>query len=272
MLKAILGTTQEPFCCATPALLPQQQAMAEMLSIHANAGGGLSLIIGQPGVGKSVLREHIQSLGEQRDIVVATCSRTMHTYNMILGQLADSFKISTSSLAQKLEKELIQTAFKHASERKTLYILIDEAHLLDMLTLRKLRLLFDRFPKKYNLVLFGQPALLHALSLNVNHDIKSRVTYSARLLALDDQAMHQYINRELDSAKLGQNTFDEAAIELIIRSSDGNLRLCRNLCHGSLIQACKQTQKCVSTNHVNAVLIQPHWRSHEELITAQVRS
>ena len=128
------------------------------------------------------------------------------------------------------------------------------------------------FPKKYNLVPFGQPALLHALSLNVNQDLKSRVTYFARLLALDDQAMADYINRELGSAKLGQNTFDEAAIELIIRSCEGNLRLCRNLCHGSLIQVCKQTQKCVSTTHVNAVLVQPHWRSHDELISAQVRS
>ncbi|MEJ2756357.1 MAG: hypothetical protein P8104_11160, partial [Gammaproteobacteria bacterium] len=30
-----------------------------------------------------------------------------------------------------LEKELIQTAYKHIRDRKTLYTLIDEAHLLD---------------------------------------------------------------------------------------------------------------------------------------------
>lgn len=274
MIKALLGITQEPFNNSTnPTLLPQQQEIANMLSIHANAGGGLSVIIGQPGVGKSVLREHIEQLAIDRDVIVASCSRTMHTYINILKQLADSFKLSDSSaLAQTLEKRLIQTAFKHASERKTLYILIDEAHLLDINTLRKLRLLFDRFPKRYNLVLFGQPGFLHSLSLGVNQDIKSRITYSSTLLPLTDEALAAYIDTELDNVNVGKNTFDQAAVELITRSADGNLRLCRNLCIGSLIQACKENQKQVTTTHVNAVLIQPHWRSHEQLITSQASS
>ena len=269
MIKGVLGISKEPFSAVNPALLAQQQEVANMLTIHANAGGGLSLIIGNPGVGKSVLREHIECLGQERDITVVTCSRTMHTYMNILKQLADSFKLSASNAL--IEKLLIETAFKHASERKTLYILIDEAHLLDTHTLRKLRLLFDRFPKRYNLVLFGQPGLLHSLTLNVNADIKSRVTYSATLLPLTDEALTAYIYRELDNVNLGQNTYDEAAIELIIRSADGNLRLCRNLCQGSLIEACKETKNTVTTRHVNAILIQPHWRSHEELIKNQAK-
>ena len=52
MLKAVLGTTKEPFCTAYPVLLPQQQEIANMLLIHANAGGGLSVIIGNPGVAR----------------------------------------------------------------------------------------------------------------------------------------------------------------------------------------------------------------------------
>ncbi|HEY9050187.1 MAG TPA: ATP-binding protein, partial [Gammaproteobacteria bacterium] len=110
-------------------------------------------MIGDPGVGKSVLREHIESLEKERDITVVSCSRTLHTYWQILNQLADSFKIDVPEKA--LEKALIACAYNHIKERKTLYILIDEAHLLDMYVLRKLRLLFERFPKKHNLVLFG---------------------------------------------------------------------------------------------------------------------
>ncbi len=67
----------------------------------------------------------------------------MGTYFNILKQLAESFKISVPT--KKLEIELIKNAFNHIRERKTLYILIDEAHLLDMQVLRKLRLLFDWF-------------------------------------------------------------------------------------------------------------------------------
>jgi len=51
------------------------------------------VVIGEPGVGKSVLRERIESLEKERDITVVSSSRTMHTYWQILIQLADSFKI-----------------------------------------------------------------------------------------------------------------------------------------------------------------------------------
>ena len=92
----------------------------------------------------------------------------------------------------------------------------------------------------------------------------------AVLAALNDDDMERYIVKELESVKLGINTFDSAAVELIIRSSQGNLRLCRNLCYGSLIEACRETKKMVTITHVNNILVQPHWRSHEELIKQQV--
>ncbi len=82
--------------------------------------------------------------------------------------------------------------------------------------------------------------------------------------------MERYIVKELEAVRMGINTFNEGVIELIIRSAQGNLRLCRNLCYGSLIEACRETKKIVTISHVNNVLVQPHWRSHEELIKQQV--
>jgi MSHA biogenesis protein MshM len=118
--------------------------------------------------------------------------------------------------------------------------------------------------------LFGQRDLLHYLSLNVNQDIKSRITYSANIKPLNDDDMESYIVKELESVRMGINTFNESATELIIRSAQGNLRLCRNLCYGSLIEAAREAQKIVTIAHVNGVLVQPHWRTHEELIKQQV--
>lgn len=266
MIKSIHGITKEPFNRHRLELLPQQKQILDIIRIHAQQGG-FSVIIGEPGVGKSVLREHIEQLGQERDITVASCSRTLHTYLAILKQLAESFKID--SPAKDLEKALIGRAFGLIRERKTLFILIDEAHLLDMTALRKLRLLFEQFPKQHNLILFGQRDLLHYLSLIVNRDIKSRITYSATIKPLNDEDMERYIVRELETARMGLNTFNEAAIELIIRSAQGNLRLCRNLCYGSLIEAARETRKIVAIADVNSVLIQPHWRSHDELIKQQ---
>jgi len=267
MINAIWGITQAPFKRDKLTLLPQQKHIIDIIKIHAQQGG-FSVVIGEPGVGKTVLCEHIEQLNNDREYTVVSCSRTLHTYRQIAWQLAESFKLETTE--KMIESDLIQAAFSQVRERKTLYILIDEAHLLDLSVLRKLRLLFERFPKNHNLILFGQPELLHYLSLSTNKDIKSRITYSATIKRLNDDDMERYIVKELEAAKMGINTYDEAAISLIIRSAEGNLRLCRNLCYASLIEAARETKKTVTITHVNNVLVQPHWRSHEELIKQQV--
>ena len=267
MIKSIHGVTKEPFNRSELTLLSQQKAALDIIKIHAQQGG-FSVIVGEPGVGKSVLKEHLEQLANERDTTVVSCSRTMHTYWQILTQMAESFKIDVPE--KQLEKELIKTAFEHIRQHKTLFVLIDEAHLLEMNVLRKLRLLFEQFPKKHNLVLFGQRDLLHYLTLNINQDIKTRITYSATLKPLNNDDLERYIVKELEAARMGINTFDAAAIELILRSAQGNLRLCRNLCYGSLIEAARETQKIVTITHVNAILVQPHWRSHKELIQQQV--
>jgi len=267
MIKTTFGITKEPFVRDKLSLLSQQKEIFNIVKIHSQHGG-FSVIIGNPGVGKSVLREHFEALDNERDIAIVSISRTMHTFNKVLVQLAESYKIDAP--INHLEKELIKAAYGHITSRKTLYTLIDEAHLLDMNVLRKLRLLFDRFPKKHNLVLFGQQDLLYYLSMSVNEDIKSRITYSKTLLPLHDDDIKNYMIGELDAVGLGHNTMDEAAIELIQRSVQGNLRLCRNLCYGSLIETCRDGKRSMTTSHVNSVLIQPHWRSHEELIKQQV--
>jgi len=268
MIKSIFATTKEPFNRDKLGLLPQQLHICDIIKIHAGQGG-FSVIIGQPGVGKSVLREHLEHWHNERDTTVISVSRTMHTYLNIIKQFALAFKLDVAT--NVLETELIKAAFEHVRQRKILYLLIDEAHLLHMDVLRKLRLLFERFPKKHNLVLFGQPDLLHYLSLTINQDIKSRITFSQHIKPLNDDDLTRYIINELEMVKMGINTFDSGAIEVIIRSSNGNLRLCRNLCYGSLIEACREAKKIVTISHVNQVLIQPHWRSHDELIKQQVQ-
>ncbi|MBA4192846.1 MAG: hypothetical protein C0467_33205 [Planctomycetaceae bacterium] len=90
---------------------------------------------------------------------------------------------------------------------KSLTTILDDAHLMDLPNLRKLRLLFEDFPKNHNLILIGRPNLLASLDLGVNHDIKSRVTYSVITKRLIPDAMRDFILRELDRVGLGHNTF-----------------------------------------------------------------
>ena len=263
MIKSNFGISKEPFTHDCQALLPQQEKAIEIIRAHSLHGGS-TVITGEPGVGKTVLRQHIEGFSKTENTLSTSFSRTMHTYQNILKQLAESMQIESSP--RKLEKDIIQTVFKHARENKILYTLIDEAHLLDLENLRKLRLLFDQFPKKHNLVLFGQPILMLNLSMNINSDIKSRITYSQHFKAMNENDLSSFVTTELERVGLGINTFDESALQLIFRNAQGNLRLLCNLCYGSLLEACRERKQQVSISHDNNILIQPHWRSHEDLI------
>ncbi len=77
MIKSIHAITKEPFNRTNLTLLSQQKEIFEIIKIHSQQGG-FSVIMGEPGVGKSVLREHIENLEKERDITVVSCSRTMH--------------------------------------------------------------------------------------------------------------------------------------------------------------------------------------------------
>ncbi len=137
--------------------------------------------------------------------------------------------------------------------------IIDDAHLLDMHSLRRLRLLFEDFPKNHNLVLVAQPSLLHRLSLTINDDIRSRVTYSVLVRKLAPDDMEAFILRELDRVALAHNVFTPDALALVVRSSEGILRHARNLCVATLLEAVRGSTRTVDLKHVNRVLLQPHW-------------
>ena len=136
---------------------------------------------------------------------------------------------------------------------------------MGMETLRKLRLLFEDFPKNHNLILMGETSLIHNISLSINQDIKSRITFSEFLKKVNPDDMKNFIFKELDNAGLGHNIFSEDALSLIIRSSDGILRKVRNICLACMIEAVRTGKKVIETRHVNSVLIQPHYRIEKEV-------
>ena len=141
-----------------------------------------------------------------------------------------------------------------------LLIIIDDAHLMETDTLRKIRLLLEDFPRNFNLLLVGQPSLLSNLSLSIHQDIKSRVTYSCMMRKLNPDDMSGFILSEFDKAGLAHNTFTDEALSLVVRSADGVLRKARNLCLSCLLEAVRKQTKTIDTDIVNKILMQPHWR------------
>jgi len=263
MIRSYFGLSKNPFSNESISLLDYQQEIYDILMVHATQGG-LCLLMGEPGTGKSVIKQELRSNTDKR-YVFATISRSMHTYTNTIKQLCDAFNIEFTGTSYSCEKRLIEAAHTLYSSGKTLIIIIDDAHLLDITILRKIRLLLEDFPDNHNLILVGQPELLNNMSLKVHEDIKSRVTYSVILKKITNELIEKFIYNQLDLVGLPHSTFTEESLHLLIRSSDGILRRIKNLVLGCLIEAVRGRTQNISLDITNKVLMQPHWRKEMDI-------
>lgn len=264
MIRAFYGIDTNPFSVDQGIrLLQHQQEVFDILRVHSFQGG-LCLLMGEPGTGKTMIKNTIHQNADKTTVVV-NIARTLHTYINTIKILCQAFNMDYSGSYFKCEKRVIQEAFNLNNHGKSLIVVIDDAHLLEMDTLRKLRLLFEEFPKNHNVILVGQTRLLHNIALRVNDDIKSRVTYSTILKKLNADDMETFITSELDTAGLPHNIITENALSLVIRSSDGILRKAKNLMLSCMVEAVRSRRKTIGIDNVNRVLIQPHWRIEQDI-------
>lgn len=263
MIRSHFGIDKNPFSNENIELLPTQVDVFEILKVHSQQGG-LCVVVGEPGTGKTILKEALCRHDPKR-MITPVVNRTLHTYFSIVRILCEAFQINTDGKSHSCEKRLIEEAHRINNSGKMLVPIIDDAHLMDIDSLRRLRLLCEDFPKNHNLILMAQPALLTRLSLTVNDDIKSRVTYSVLLQKLAPDDAEKFILNQLDRAGLPHSTFTENALKLAVRSSEGVLRRARNICIGAMLETVRDKVRTVDLDQVNKVLMQPHWRENFDL-------
>lgn len=262
MIRAHFGLDRHPFDLDNLVLLPHQAAVLDTLRVHCQQGG-LCVVVGEPGTGKSVIKRALVRHDPKR-LITPVVNRTLHTYHSVLRILCTAFQIDVEGRDYRCEKRLIEEAHRINHAGKMLAPIIDDAHLIDVRDLRRLRLLFEDFPKNHNLVLVAQPELLTKLALTPNEDIQSRVTYSVLIEKLAPDDLTDFVHAELDRAGLPHSVFTPEALALIVRSSEGVLRRLRNICIGALLEAVRDRTKTVDLPQVNRVLLQPHWREQRD--------
>ena len=265
MIRSHFGLEKDPFNERQPQLLAHQQDVLDTLLVHARQGG-LCVIMGEPGTGKSVIKNALIK-HDPKKIITPAIGRTLHTYSSTLQVLCEAFGIEPKGRDTHHEKKLIQIARETHAKGKQLVPIIDDAHLLHIDCLRKLRLLFEDFPTSHNLLLIAQPPLIHTLRLGINDDIRSRITYSVHLQPLAPDAVKAFILDQLDRCGLQHSVFSDDALALVTRTSEGLLRRVRNLCVSALLETVRDHQREVGLEQVNRVLMQPHWRREHDVTT-----
>jgi len=238
----------------------EHKAALTRLLIEIRLRRGLSVILGDVGVGKTTLsRKLFQMLKERPDILFyMVMDPTGQSEGLFLESLVwtfnlqDEIKTPASILDYKeaIKKYLFQ---KGVEENKTIVLVVDEAQKLNSLSLEALRVLLNYETNEFKLlqlVLFSQLELLPRIK-----EIKN--FYDRIVLKYVINPLDEFETREMISFRLKQSGFNpefklstDEAVSEIQRYSQGYPRRINLICHNAL-------RSLITTNKtvVDAVLI-----------------
>jgi MSHA biogenesis protein MshM len=109
VIRSYFGLQKNPFDSEGLELLSHQQEILEVLRVHCHQGG-LCLVAGEPGTGKSVIRQALTRHDPKR-LITPTVGRTLHTYHNTIRILCEAFEVEFEGSNYKVERTLIDQAF-----------------------------------------------------------------------------------------------------------------------------------------------------------------
>ncbi|MEW6290583.1 MAG: AAA family ATPase [Thermodesulfobacteriota bacterium] len=251
MYQEHFGFTAPPFSIAPdPHCLYMSERHKEALA-HLFYGmrvdGGFVMLTGEVGTGKTTIcRCLLEQVPENTDI--AFIFNPKLTVEELLATICDEFGIhhqkeqnSIKFYVDHINSFLLHS---HANDRKAVLI-IDEAQNLSTDVLEQIRLLTNLETNKRKLlqiILLGQPELIHMLEQPGLRQLAQRITARYHLTPLSESEVGSYIDHRLAINGARKKIFPQSTIKTLFKLTNGTPRLLNIICDRSLLGAYVQDQ------------------------------
>ncbi len=260
-----LGMSKDPFGPVndTSFFYPTrgQVGAIKRLELTLRMNGGLNLILGERGTGKTmlseVIAEQVDAWGKYFLCKLFSKSQFRTDYRLFR-ELAGHLDISTPCRSTGEYKNAIQDyLFRHlVEEEKTVVIVIDDGHSLGVSGLRDLAWLLGNGlagSRLVHLVVLGELKLLE--SVNKIENIGDYLNLVYTLNPLDPEEMKEVILHRLNVAgnMKSRELFDDLALNEIWRLSKGNLMKANLMCLHSLTSMTIRQGRIVCSDTVRSV-------------------
>ena len=215
-----------------------QRELREGLEIWKEAGG-LALVTGPTGVGKSItLRSFAGSLDNNKYAVYSVPSppSTVHGFlRFISRRFGLPMKQYSVDLFDAAQKFLVNHEKDHGTHPM---LIVDDAEGLypDVAdVLRRLTIYDLDAEDRFSILVSGIESLLQVLELGILAPLRSRFSFGQRLKPFGFEDTQNYISFQLNRAGGDENLFSDEAIKRTFHLSQGKPRTINQLCIGALI-------------------------------------
>lgn len=245
MIEEFWGLKEKPFLNMpdTRFLFPSgefNEALARLLYHIKEVQGGISLITGEIGCGKTFLSVRLlESLSDEKYskalIINPKFSQTQFLRNILDGfGEKKNYRTRYNNLLR-----LTDILKENINEGKDNILIIDEAQLLSPTLIEEVRLLtnYENPQKKFlQIVLFAQPEFEKKIRMIKQFNQRIQVRYHLEGMSKDETK--EYIMHRLKQAGLTQSEIftDEAFLE-VYKRSNGVPRIINNICENGLFIA-----------------------------------
>lgn len=253
-----LDTADPYFYCEFGALRKAKQRLTDSV----DASRGLTVVLGEPGTGKTSLSGALETafLSDDRIVLGKILDPSFGTDVEFLVAVGRVFGLalpprSSAALKNALKNFFFETVIL---EKRILVLIIDEAQNLSDENLEALRMLLNyHVPERklLNILLFGQSEVEARIQSRGN--LADRVDGWVRLLPLDDATASAVLDFRLARGGLtpGQPIFTPEARARLIEAAGGLPRRLTMLAHAALQEAADRASSLANEDHVFAAML-----------------